>query len=216
MGWFELVGWIGSGLIVFSLMQARVLRFRWINLVGSIIATGYNTWIGIWPFAVMNAIIAAINVYWLIRLYREAKDAAVFEVVEVQPDDAYLSHVLGVHAADITIYHPDLAERRTSLEMDAGAKPAAFIVARGDETVGVVLLHDLGDGAATVDLDWVTPRYRDFAVGDFVYRSSTVFADRGISRVVWPNPAKGTLEYLRRVGFAPASGGDWARTVGAA
>ena len=56
MGWLELVGWIGSGLIVFSLMQARVLRFRWINLVGSLVATGYNTWIGIWPFAAMNAV----------------------------------------------------------------------------------------------------------------------------------------------------------------
>mgnify|MGYP003466159381 FL=1 len=215
MGWLELVGWIGSGLIVFSLMQARVLRFRWINFVGSLVATGYNTWIGIWPFAAMNAVIAAINIYWLIRLYREAKDAAVFEVVEVRPDDAYLGHVLRVHEADIAVFHPELTERRAQ---DAGAAPAqsAFVVARGDETVGVVLLRQEAEGVATVDLDWVTPRFRDFAVGDFVYRSSTLFADRGITHVVWPNPAKGTLEYLRRVGFAPAGDGAWSRAVGVA
>lgn len=43
MLWLEIVGWAGSGLVVLSLTQARVLRFRVLNLVGSVLATGYNT-----------------------------------------------------------------------------------------------------------------------------------------------------------------------------
>jgi hypothetical protein len=58
----EIIGWIGSALVVVSLMQARVLRFRVLNLVGSLIATGYNAWVGIWPFAVMNGVIAVIDI----------------------------------------------------------------------------------------------------------------------------------------------------------
>ncbi len=68
--WLEVIGWVGSGLVVWSLMQARVLRFRWMNLAGSAVAAGYNAWVGIWPFAVMNGVIAIIDVYWLLRLKR--------------------------------------------------------------------------------------------------------------------------------------------------
>ena len=32
--WLDLVGWAGSALLVFSLLQARVLRFRVLNLFG--------------------------------------------------------------------------------------------------------------------------------------------------------------------------------------
>jgi hypothetical protein len=64
----EAIGWIGSVLVVVSLTQSRVLRFRWMNLVGSVVATVYN---------------AIINVYWLARLYREAKDPEVYQVIAV-------------------------------------------------------------------------------------------------------------------------------------
>jgi len=66
MVWLEIVGWAGSLLVIVSLTQARVLRFRWLNLAGAVIATAYNTIVGIWPFAVMNGVIAVIDVYWLV------------------------------------------------------------------------------------------------------------------------------------------------------
>lgn len=202
--WLETIGWVGSGLIVWSLMQARVLRFRWMNLIGSVIATGYNVWLGIWPFAAMNAIIAVINVYWLMRLYREAHDESVFEVVEVAPGDAYFAHVLRVHAKDIASYHPRFTPKTPS---------AAYLVVRGDETVGAVVLSTQHDGVAHVELDWVTPRFRDFSPGEFVYRQSGVFAEHGIRRVVWDQPAASSVDYLKRVGFAPESDNRWSRAV---
>ena len=35
MGLLETVGWVGSALVVASLTQGRVLRFRMLNLVGA-------------------------------------------------------------------------------------------------------------------------------------------------------------------------------------
>ena len=55
----------------------------------------------------------------------------------------------------------------------------AFLVLHGDETVGVVLLHDDGAGTAHVILDFVTRRYRDFSPGEFVWRRSTVLREAG-------------------------------------
>lgn len=193
---WELFGWLGSGLIVLSLMQARVLRFRWLNLAGSLIATAYNAVIGIWPFVAMNAIIAGICVYWLVRLYREARDPDVYQVLRVDPTDAYLQHVLAVHDADIAVHEPSF----TALPSE-GESRLTFMVARGDEAVGVVALRERGDGVADVELDWVKPRFRDFTPGRFVYRQSGALPAAGVTRVqLIPHDAT-DREYLRRAGF---------------
>ncbi|WP_029290318.1 hypothetical protein [Cellulomonas sp. HZM] len=203
MNWLEVVGWIGSLLVIVSLMQARVLRFRWLNLAGAAIATVYNAVIGVWPFAVMNGVITIIDIYWLAKLLRERHDDGAYEVVEVAPDDAYLAHLMRVHADDI-------ARFRT---VPGAAADAAFLVARGDEAVGVVLVRDEGEGVGRVDLDWVTPRFRDFTPGEFVYRRSGVFADKGYRELVHAD-VPGSREYLGRVGFTQA-GAEWVRPVAA-
>lgn len=204
--WLEVFGWLGSILIVFSLTQARVLRFRWLNLTGSIIATVYNAIFTIWPFAAMNGAIALINVYWLLRLYREAHDDATYEVVEVAPDDAYLLHVLRTHGGDIARWSP---------AFDAHADPrgrSAFLVQRGDETVGVVVVRDAGGGEGVVELDWVSTRFRDFTPGEFVHRDSGIFTGRGFTRVVTTRDAVKDPAYLERMGFVPDDG-RWVREL---
>ena len=205
--WLEAIGWIGSALVVFSLTQARVLRFRWLNLAGSVIATAYNAIVGIWPFAVMNAAIALINVYWLWRLHRTRHDDATYEVIEVDARDAYLLHVLRTHADDIATWAPGF----TATPSD-GERRFAFLVQRGDETVGVVEVGDAGDGTGTVLLDWVSQRFRDFTPGEFVYRLSGIFAAKGYTRLVLPASARTDAKYLSRVGFRH-DGGGWVRDV---
>ena len=76
---------------------------------------------------------------------------------------------------------------------------AAFLVARGDETVGVVIVCDAGDGVAQVELDYVTRRFRDFTPGEFVYRRSGLFRDRGFTQVVAPDGM--VAPYYDSVGF---------------
>ena len=208
MVWWQIVGWAGSALVVLSLTQARVLRFRWLNLVGSVLATGYNAVFGIWPFVAMNGAIALINIYWLRRMVGERHDEAVYAVVELAPDDAYLAHVMAVHATDIARF------RSPAPAADADARRLAFLVVHGDETVGVVLVSNLGGGVGHVDLDWVTPRFRDFTPGEFVYRRSGVFAAQGFRRLVAAGGGPGQADYLGRVGFERTADG-WAREVAA-
>ena len=207
----EIIGWVGSALVVVSLMQARVLRFRWMNLAGSVIATAYNAVVEIWPFAVMNGVIAIIDVYWLVRLQRERHDADVYEVVPVGADDHYLRHVLGVHADDIARYYPSFVLPGAGAPADAPAR-WAYLVLRGDETVGVVVVRDVGDAVGEVELDYVTPRFRDFTPGEFVYRRSGVFAGTGLRALVVADDARDTGDYLERVGFEQV-GGRWRRDV---
>ncbi|MGH3735586.1 MAG: hypothetical protein ACRDT6_08190 [Micromonosporaceae bacterium] len=198
MDWLSLIGWGGSALVVVSLLQTRILRLRVLNLVGSLVLVGFNAAIAVWPMVGMNAVLAVINIGNLWRLLRHRHDDDEYAVVEVTPANAYLRHVLTTHASDIARFNPDF---------DDGALDRAdhaFLVQRGERTVGVVLAHDAGDGTAQVDLDYVLPKYRDFTPGEFVYRRSEVFTSHAFDRVLAPPRMRRSRTYLRRVGFQPA------------
>jgi hypothetical protein len=200
MGWLDALGWVGSALLVYSVMQARVLRFRVVNLAACAVLIGYNAALGIWPMVAMNIALLAINVWHIRALLGSRHDTDSYVVLEVGNDDAYLRHLLRVHGDDMTTFQPDLA-RNTS-----GGSEHAFIVQRGDETVGVVLLRIEG-AAATVLLDYVTPRYRDFSPGQFVWRHSDLLAGRGVTTVVTSPTMVGA--YYAKVGFTPRPDGSF-------
>jgi hypothetical protein len=195
MSWLDALGWAGSALLVFSLAQARVLRFRVLNLVACVILVVFNWLLGIWPMVAMNVVLSAINIWFIRKLLADRHDDRVYEVLEVGPTDEYLRHVLRVHSADILKHQPDLV-------WDGAAEGrAAYLVQRGDETVGVVLVRDEGDGTAQIELDYVTPRFRDFTPGEFVWRRSGLLRDDGFKRVV--SPPEMLEPYYPEVGFRP-------------
>ena len=193
MDWLDVVGWAGSALLVFSLLQARVLRFRVLNTVACLVLVFFNAMIGVWPMVAMNVVLAAINLWFIVQLQRQRHDEAAFDVLEVEPTDEYLRHVLRVHGEDILRFQPNFL-------WDPDADDHAFIVMRADETVGVVIVHRDGDVARVV-LDYVTPRYRDFTPGEFVWRRSGLFEGLGFRRVVTSPAMVGA--YYDKVGFRP-------------
>lgn len=190
--WLEAIGWFGSVVLVVSLLQTRLLRLRAINLIGSLILLSYNALIGVLPMVGLNAVLASINIYYLVTMLRSRHDPATYTVLEVGPADSYLRHLLRVHESDIRQFNPDFVH-------DPHAEQLAFLVQRGDETVGVVLARDAGDGVAQVTLDWVTPRYRDLSPGEFVYQTSGLFTDHGFRTVV--SPPGMVQPYYQRLGF---------------
>ncbi|MGH3656288.1 MAG: hypothetical protein ACRDUA_06490 [Micromonosporaceae bacterium] len=196
MDWWDAIGWAGSALVVVSLLQTRILRLRVLNLIGCVVLVGFNAAIAVWPMVGMNGVLAVINAAQLWWLLRHRHDEGEYTVLEVTPANAYLRHLLSTHAPDIARFNPDFT---------AGAAPGqyAFLVQRGDRTVGVVLAHDAGAGRAQVDLDYVLPKYRDFTPGEFVYRRSDVFTGHGFTRVLAPRRMRRSGTYLRRVGFRP-------------
>lgn len=202
----EVIGWASTVLVVVSLTQARVLRFRWLNLVGSTLAVVYNAALAIWPFAAMNLVIAFINVYWLRRLLRERHDPSAYSVIEVSPTDGYLQHVLGVHLDDIHRFQPSYA-----VPADDGSR-FAFLVQREAETVGAVVVRNEGGGQGLVELDYVTERFRDCSPGAFVYGTSGVFDEHGLRRLVAAPELAHWSDYLTRVGFR-RDGDSWVRDL---
>lgn len=200
MSWLDAIGWLGSALLVYSVMQARVLRFRVLNLAACIVLAGFNAALEIWPMVAMNLALCAINLWHIRGLVTTRDDEATYSVLEVGPQDDYLRHVLRVHAEDILKFQPDLV-------WDGAAEgAAAFLVLRGDETVGVVLVRE-HDRVGQVVLDYVTPRFRDFSPGKFVWRQSRALRDKGYTEI--RTPATMVNPYYERLGFRPGGGGSW-------
>ncbi len=196
MGWLDALGWAGSVLLVYSLLQTRVLRFRALNLLASSILVVFNALLGIWPMVAMNTVLAGINLWFIRKLLAERHDDTAYEVLEVGLDDAYLRHVLAVHRDDIRKFFPSFGGLD---DLDGSVRRSAFLVEHGDETVGVVVARRVDEGVAQVELDYVTPRFRDFTPGEFVYRRSGLFRDRGYHQV--RTPPGMVAPYYDRLGF---------------
>jgi hypothetical protein len=193
VNWVDALGWFGSALLVFSLLQARVLRLRVLNTVACAILVVFNAVIEVWPMVAMNLVLAGINLWFITRMLRERHDDRAYTVLEVEEDDTYFQHFLAVHDADIARFFPRFRD---------GTEGTAYLVQHGDETVGAMLVRDAGNGTAQVDLDYVTPRYRDFTPGEFVYRRSGLFRDRGYRRILTP-PGM-VAPYYDALGFSRA------------
>ncbi|SCL25456.1 hypothetical protein GA0070624_3111 [Micromonospora rhizosphaerae] len=193
MNWLELVGWAGSALLVWSLLQTRILRLRIFNLLGCLILIGYNAAVRVWPMVGLNVVLALINLWYLRKMLATRHDEQTYQVVEVGVGDEFLAHTLRVHGADIARFNPDFRWDPSD------GRRSAFLVVRGDEVVGVVLAHAEEGGVAQIDLDYVTQRFRDFTPGEFVYRRSRLFTDRGFRKVV--SPPGMVAPYYHRLGF---------------
>lgn len=195
MSWLDIIGWTGSALLVWSLLQARILRLRALNLVGSLVLIGYNAALRVWPMVGLNVVLAVINLWYLRGMLATRHDEETYQVVEVGVEDQFLAHTLRVHAADIARFNPGFRWDEHAVQR------SAFLVVRADEVVGVVLSHAEAGGVAQIDLDYVTQRFRDFTPGEFVYRRSSLFTDRGFRRVI--SPPGMVAPYYSRLGFRP-------------
>jgi uncharacterized membrane protein len=71
--WIEVFGWIGSGLLVVSLLQGKMLRLRVINTIASVMLVLYNVIVETWPMVGMNAAVIVINVWHIVRILRERR-----------------------------------------------------------------------------------------------------------------------------------------------
>jgi len=197
----ELIGWVGSALLVFSVLQAKFLRFRILNSVASAVLVVYNGILGVWPMAAVNLALLVINLVFIARLLTSKQQAKAFTWAEADP--ALQAWFVARHGADIARFHPGLA----------GELPTAraALVFHDDSAIGIVAVR--GDGTAQLLADYVIPAYRDYAPGAFVYSPAGPLAHWGVTEITTTNPARGLVKYLRQMGYVAGPGAVFTRTL---
>lgn len=200
----ELIGYVGSGLVVISLMMRSLLRLRVINLVGAAIFTVYGVLIEAPPVWLVNGAIVLIDVYHLRTLLGGAEPT--FEILEVDADTAYLRRFLTRHRDEIAASQPSF----TGL----GAEHRVFLILHELAPVGVFAARpDASEATAAVDLDYVIPGYRDLKPGRFLYADPAVRRRLGVERVVTAPGSSRHRQYLERIGFE-RQGNRYVRDLG--
>lgn len=192
---WEVFGWTGSVLVVLSLMIPSVRKFRVLNLIGSLIATIYNAYFGIWPYAVMNGSIVLINVYWLWRLSQEGEtEEKGYSVVAASVDDPIVQRFISRNSADISKSYPTF----TAEALDG---THVRLVMHDEEVVGLFALRPAINGVSNIVVDYVTERFRDFGPGAYVYSSKNLFDDVAADTLIFPANHTTDPHYFKKQGF---------------
>ncbi len=181
----EIIGYIGSLLVVVSMLMTSVVRLRVINMIGSAIFTGYALAIHSYPTAALNFSLVCINGYNLAALFKGKKDYAVMPIA----DGAFLSYLWDLYADDIAVFFPQ-AQRD-------GDYTRAYAVFCGVTTAGIFLGTADGD-AITVAVDYSTPAYRDCSVGNCLY---AYLARQHVRELRLENASERHRPYLKKMGF---------------
>lgn len=94
----ELIGYLGSALVVVSMLMTSVIKLRVINMIGSGVFAAYALMIHSYPTAFMNFFLVLINVYNLVRLLKDEKH---YDLIDGKTDESFLTYFLE-HYKDYT------------------------------------------------------------------------------------------------------------------
>lgn len=189
----EIVGYLGSIFIAVAMTFSSIIRLRWFSLVGNILFTIYGFLVGAYPVAIVNAFIMVINIIFLVNQYTKNE---LFRTLEVRNDNKYFLDFLQFHKTDIAKFFPKFT-------ISANENRISFLVLRNMQVAGVFLGRIVGGNKFCIELDYVTPEYRDYKLGKFVYRpDQTLFKDKHIKTLISGSYSPKNDAYLKKLGFS--------------
>lgn len=183
----ELIGYLGSLLVIVSMLMTSVVKLRIINTIGSVIFCGYALAIHSYPTAAMQLCLIVINLVNLYKLNNTKKD---YSAVSLNTGDGFLSYFLKNYNDDIKKFFPDftsLEDKDKILLINCEASPAGIFIAKEED-----------NGLLTVKLDYTTPAYRDCSAGKFLYNH---LKSLGIKKISAETKVASHAKYLKKLGF---------------
>ena len=130
----ELFGYLGSAIVIVSMLMTSVMKLRVINTIGSLLFSIYAFLIHSYPTMAMNLVLAGINIYHLIRLRNTERH---YDVIELDPDKPVMKYLFGYFTEDIHRYFPDFSPEKA-------ADCIGFLVLCQSSPAGVFLARPVG------------------------------------------------------------------------
>ena len=192
----ELIGYLGSALVLVSMLMTSVIKLRIINLVGSVIFAVYALMIKSYPTALMNFCLAGINIYHLWRLMKEQKH---YELIPTESNDGYLRFLIQSHEEDIRKWFP-------AFSMQDHSADRVYLMCCDGNPAGIFLGKLTKSNELEVLLDYALPAYRDTSVGRFLYQR---LAQAGYRSLVFRQEAPNHAQYLEKIGYQKNKAGEY-------
>ena len=155
----EMIGYLGSALVLISFLMASVVKLRVINSAGGLIFAVYALLIRSYPTALMNFCLVGINLYYLMRLRHPDRH---YTLIVEKKDSSVLQAFLVHYGEDISACFPGV--RIAAEEADV-----ACMICHNMTPAGILLGKWRESGCLEILLDYSTPEYRDCSVGKYLY-----------------------------------------------
>lgn len=195
ISWLDWFGYAASVVILVSLTMSSIVKLRWINLAGALMFSAFGFMIGSIPTGSLNLGIALIDIYYLWKIYRSRDRMAI---VEADVGSAYFNHYWGLNRKEIA---------RIFGDVDLTQDQRAFYYLRNNNTAGLLIGHEHESRTFCIDLDYVSPQYRDLKIGQhFLAESRIKSVLPRMQRLRTPATAGIHERYLQRIGFAEVPG----------
>jgi hypothetical protein len=202
----ELAGYVGSILVLVSLTMSNIWKLRWINLAGAAFFVVYGLAVRAYPVALVNAVIVAVDAYYL-GMLAGRKD--YFSLMPVSgPGETLLKEFIDFHREDISRFFP-------GFELHRVAEPRCVFTLRNLMPVGL-FVYEEQTPAVRIHLDYVTPEYRDLKNARYLYSSQAGrLRQEGFSEFLVKAESEAFEGYVRQLGFAPKPGepGAYSRAI---
>mgnify|MGYP002626570739 CR=1 FL=1 len=190
--YIELLGYLSSLLVVFSMLMTSVVKLRIINMIGSTLFAIYALLIYSYPTAATNACLIVINLY---NLYRLNKNARNYAIVKLPPTDSFVRFFLDSHERDMKQFFPVINK---NILYDY-----TCLICHDTNPVGILLAKTEEDGVLNIHVDYTIPAYRNSSVEKYLL---TWLAKEPITKLVTNNVSETHATYLKKIGFTEKDG----------
>ncbi len=183
----ELFGYLGSILVVVSMLMSSVIKLRIINIIGSVISGTYALIIGSFPLALMNICLIIINVY---NIYKLKKQSHKYEIVKGDIQDSFFKYFANLHGDDIKNYFSDFLAEKVSGD-------TVYYVFCNEMPVGL-FVGNKKDDKLDVVVDYTVPSYRDCSVAKFLY---IAIKNEGFNQLEINKPTEKHTLFLNKMNY---------------
>ena len=183
----EMIGYLGSLLVLVSFVMTSVFKLRIVNSIGSFIFMVYALIIRSYPTAIMNFCLVLINLRFLWKMSRSEKE---FELIHADVNESYVQYFLNRYHDDIESFFPN---QDFAFPNDA----KVYVVSHEGRPVGLTIGKRNGSEMELL-LDYSIEAYRDFSIGAYLFDQ---LKKEGIRKVTYAGPDEKHQAYLQKMGF---------------
>ena len=194
---YELIGYIGSAVVLISFMMTSVVKMRIVNIIGALVCLVYGVLIQAYPTVALNGVLILINLFQLIRVVNQSDE---YQMVATDQKDPMFLYFLEHYGDDIRQFFPDFDPSVVADEVYfvcCNAVPAGLLIARRRSEYALEIL-----------LDYSIPRYRDYSIGQYQFRQLT---NKGYHKAIFHGEYEKHTKYLNKMGFIK-EGEDYVKT----
>ncbi len=137
----DMIGYLGSALVVASMLMSSVVKLRVNNAIGNGIFAAYALMIHSYPTALMNGFPIGINVYNLLKLTQKDRS---YDLVEGVHGESLLRYLLDYYREDIRTYFPYFSadsEADRAYIVCCNGNPAGVLLESFTGTAGLFHAH---------------------------------------------------------------------------